>query len=135
MSDPTPEQLALADGALEIAAMFGLGGPLWSVARRTGNGITGPAAPATIGTWPGYVKATGQRIATTLAGHDALATGHDAIGPSAAIELTAEAEALGLVDQLLVGDTLTSVATPALRFTVKADQHKIAHARYTLEVA
>lgn len=131
MSDLSDAQQALAEGALLIGELFGLGGETWAVSGPAGDGVSGPTGPAELGTWTGRVKRSRATQAQDLAARVSRpVTEWHAIGADAAITpLDPDDEPLTLA----VGYTLTSVADPSLRFLVK-DPHVVAgYVRFILE--
>lgn len=125
-------QQALAEGALLIGELFGLGGDQWTVsAAATGDGVSGPTGPAELGTWTGRVKRSRATQAQDLAARVSRpVTEWHAIGSDATVApLDPDDEPL----TLQVNHILTSMANPTLRFLVK-DPHVVAgYVRFILE--
>lgn len=125
----TPEQQALAEGALLIAATLGIGGTRWTVHRTAGDGLSGPAAPAPVGTWAGHVKRSKptQAPAPAAPGIPVGMTEWHAVGATATFPALD-----GATLALAVDDTLTSEADPFLRFAIVAPYAVAGYARFIL---
>lgn len=129
----TAVQAALAAGALQIAAAFGVGGDRWDVSAPGGDGLSGPAlAPAiglSLGVWAGHVKRAEATALTPAApGVPAPAELWHAIGADDVISMGG-----GFTTPLAAGHTLTSQADPSLRFRVAASVRVAGYARFILE--
>lgn len=124
----TPEQEALAEGALLAGELLGIGGGSWAVSRGTSNGLEGPAGPVQIGTWAGYVKRSKATQAQPSApGTPVATTEWHAIGAAATVALVD-----GSTGTLAADDVLTSEEDPALRFAITAPYAVAGYARYIL---
>lgn len=129
---PTSAQLALAAGALKIAATFGQGGAVWRVSRAARGLAVGPFQP--IGIWRGHAKRSRATVASSAPAQPVALEYWEAIGPLAAIELEAEGDPAPNPPNLQPGDILASLEAPTLRFRVKAPQSVVGYARLYLEV-
>lgn len=122
----TPEQQALAEGALLTGELLGVGGGTWSVSRAAGDGLSGPAGPVPVGAWAGFVKrAKATQAQPAAPGTPAPATEWHALGASPLIACVD-----GSTLPLAAGDVLTSQADPALRFAITAPYAVAGYARY-----
>lgn len=127
---PTPEQQALAEGALLIAQALGVGGAAWQVAAvAAGDGLSGPATPADVGAWAGYVKRSTPTSRTpTAPGVPAPSEEWHAIGASDQVVITE-----GYSEPLAVGHVLISAADETLRFRITGPIRVAGYARFLLE--
>lgn len=124
----TPEQQALAEGALLIARALGVGGASWTVHRPAGDGLSGPAGPVPLGAWAGHVKRSKPtQVQPSAPGVPVPATEWHAVGEAATFPALD-----GSTLELAVGDTLTSEAEPALRFAIAAPYAVAGYARFIL---
>jgi hypothetical protein len=126
VSAASREWRAIARAEITIARKLGVGGDAWDVTRASGEGVSAPITRAAVGVWAGYV-----------ADEDVATLGMAA--PAATVG-TKRWYAVGDTDQLLptpqalrVGDTIASQATPALRFSVAAQDTVVGYVRYLLE--
>jgi len=99
--------LAIANGAVLLTRLFGVGGGAWDVLTPTGDGITANRTYTATGTWSGYI-AEGQ-----VARESAVAAGVPAAG-----DKRWEAISRNAIPQ--PGTILRSVATPTIAFLVVA---------------
>ena len=99
--------VAIANGAVLLTRLFGVGGATWDVLTPTGDGITTDRTYALSGSWNGYI-AEGQ-----VARESAAAAGVPAAG-----DKRWEAISRNAIPQ--PGAILRSVVTPAIAFLVVA---------------
>jgi hypothetical protein len=86
----------------------GVGGDAWAVTRQSGEGVSAPTAPSSVGTAAALI---GERPAGRLT----------SAAPGASVPETAwEAILIGASPALQAADVLTSVATPALAFRLRS---------------